>query len=557
MWGYVLGIVEGKVGGLFGASSGMTPRSTPLRTIGANLLAWAAMASGLVLASRALVPSGDAGGELRLALQPMTPKRVPDARAKPTGKIRPTYKMDSFDPLADRIKLDGPAGPGTEIEFAPLRDWAVENAVALAPFWAAAKVSRVDVVGIGDSNQLFDGTGWDSGWTVALSERFGIYASGLISAGENFGMGAGTGHDVGGISFASGPGTQMSWAGPPAPLNDVLGSTGILGPQFSAYLEAGKAEPGTGRLGLVMASGSVVGEASNLRVHFAYGFFGPVQGLAADAGIFTPQARIAGASFPELARGAQVQSLGAGAPGLRWGSLDIPAGSRAVQGWGNLGVEFRWNAWDTPLQGPFVAYWSRYENRDRARGASMHTLYGVGGHSLRRMALGLQQSSDATLSAYFAHIRSLQGPTKRVLVRICSGLNDRSDWNPSVGPGRVSFSWMPEAFADNLLAIRLRLEQIWALNGWDPSELFFLISVSHPPYQIDDLKLASYREVSRQLARLWPRTAAFNFLGVTTANELYAQCWFAYCGDKFHLSPEGFVGLSRLELEQLVKQSGQ
>ncbi len=187
----------------------------------------------------------------------------------------------------------------------------------------------------------------------------------------------------------------------------------------------------------------------------------------------------------------------------------------------------------------------------------MHTLYGVGGHSARRMALGLQQIPDATLSAYFAHIRSLQGPTKRVLVRICSGLNDRSDWNPSVGPARVQFSWRAEGFADNLLAMRQRLEQIWTLNGWDLSELYFLLTVSHPPYQIDDSKLAEYRLVTRQLAQLWPRTAAFNFLGVTTANELYAQCWFAYCGDKFHLSPAGFIGTSRLELEQLVKQSGQ
>jgi hypothetical protein len=525
-----------------------------------DLVAWSALlaAIGAVVAVGLRVPGLSEGSRGVVAVrQPMTPKVLPPGRGKPTGKIRPTYKMDSFDPLEGRVTKTGPEGPGGAIEFTPLRDWAVENAVALAPFWAAAKVSRVDVVGIGDSNQLFDGTGWDSGWTVALSERFGIYASGLISAGENFGMGAGTGHDVGGISFASGPGTQMSWAGPPAPLSDVLGSTGILGPQFSAYLEAGKTEPGTGRLGLVMAPGSVIGEASNLRVHFAYGFFGPLQGLAADAGRFTPQARIAGASFPELVRGPSVESAGPGAPGLRWGTLDIPAGSRAIQTWGDLGVEFRWNAWESPLKGPFVAYWSRFENRDRARGASMHTLYGVGGHSLRRMALALQHASNETLSAYFAHVRSLQGPTKRVLVRICSGLNDRSDWNPSVGIARVPFSWMPEGFADNLLAIRMRLEQIWALNGWNQNELFFLLTVSHPPYQPDDLKLASYRAVARELAQAWPRTAAFNFLGVTTANELYAQCWFAYCGDRFHLSPEGFIGASRLELERLISLSGQ
>ncbi|MDX2016668.1 MAG: hypothetical protein SFY95_03390 [Planctomycetota bacterium] len=525
-----------------------------------HALAWAGLAMGFACAAVFGLRAGlglEPAPQVRAVAQPMTPQRLPDSRAKTKGKIRPTWKMDSFDPLDGRVNLGGPAGPGEEIEFSPLRDWAVENAVALAPVWAAAKVSRIDVVGIGDSNQLFDGTGWDSGWTVALAERFGIYASGLISAGENFGMGAGTGHDVGGISFASGPGTQMSWAGPPAPLNAVLGSTGLLGPQFSAYLEAGKVEPGTGRLGLVMAPGSVVGESSNLRVHFAYGFFGPVEGLTAEAGRFTPQARIAGASFPELARGASVESVGAGPAGLRWGTIDVPAAPRVVTGWGNLGVEFRWNAWESPLQGPFVAYWSRFENRDRARGASMHTLYGVGGHSARRMALALQQIPDATLSAYFAHIRSLQGPTKRVLVRICSGLNDRSDWNPSVGPARVQFSWRAAGFADNLLAMRQRLEQIWTLNGWDLSELYFLLTVSHPPYQIDDSKLAEYRLVTRQLAQLWPRTAAFNFLGVTTANELYAQCWFAYCGDKFHLSPAGFVGTSRLELEQLVNQSGQ
>ncbi len=56
------------------------------------------------------------------------------------------------------------------------------NAEALAPFFDQAASGRVDVVGIGDSNQLYAGHGWDTGWAVALAERYGLYATGLHSA---------------------------------------------------------------------------------------------------------------------------------------------------------------------------------------------------------------------------------------------------------------------------------------------------------------------------------------------------------------------------------------
>ena len=54
----------------------------------------------------------------------------------------------------------------------------------------AAATSRVDVVMIGDSNQLYGGVGYDDGWARSLSQRFGLYGTGLHFLGENDGQGA-------------------------------------------------------------------------------------------------------------------------------------------------------------------------------------------------------------------------------------------------------------------------------------------------------------------------------------------------------------------------------
>ena len=78
----------------------------------------------------------------------------------------------------------------------------VYNAQEVAPFFDRAAATRVDVVMLGDSNQVFANTGWDHGWGKALAGRFGMYATGLLSAGENEGNGAGIGYGGPGLGAA-------------------------------------------------------------------------------------------------------------------------------------------------------------------------------------------------------------------------------------------------------------------------------------------------------------------------------------------------------------------
>ncbi len=93
-------------------------------------------------------------------------------------------------------------------------DEAVIGGPALAPVWeAASNGGRVDVVCIGDSNQLYFGTGWDEGWARALHEQFGLYATGLHSAGESNGVNSGVGWTWGTTATV---GTSFTHSGAPA-----------------------------------------------------------------------------------------------------------------------------------------------------------------------------------------------------------------------------------------------------------------------------------------------------------------------------------------------------
>src|SRR5262245_24536385 len=87
---------------------------------------------------------------------------------------------------------------------------------------ARLNTSRVDFVGIGDSNQLLSGAGWDHGFQFALSKQFTMWATGLISANENDGNGAGVGYRYSWLF-----GNVLSSTGAPAELDVYVDATDI------------------------------------------------------------------------------------------------------------------------------------------------------------------------------------------------------------------------------------------------------------------------------------------------------------------------------------------
>lgn len=409
------------------------------------------------------------------------------------------------------------------------------NAHALAPFFDAASVGRIDVVGIGDSNQLYNGAGWDHGLQRAICLRYGMYATSLLAAGEGQVGGNGSGMGYGFQGFSTAGAGQFQYSGAPAFYDSMLWPDDLKGPLRYAYVPTGANASTTFNLGFFLEPGCMLDVNANLRFSSAYGVF---DGPAAE---FNPTVRLQQPPYSTIVTGATVSASGAMA-GVAATSLDLPAAAR------NAYLNYRIAAWGQPLVGPFIWYYMRAENVSRTRGASFHTLYGIGGRSAHDMAQGLLGAPDADLTLFFSQVRSLQGPTKRVLVRVNTAVNDRNETEPSLGPNPQPIGNSPAAYADNLQAIINRLGAIWTLNQWDAGELFFLLTPSHPVAEPDEPLLVAYRAAAEQVALSNPRTAVVRLDELTTATEMLANGWYQAGGfDRNHLTQAAFEELSRRE----------
>ncbi len=408
----------------------------------------------------------------------------------------------------------------------------------VAPALRSAAVGRVDVVGIGDSNELFGGHGWDEGWTKALHARFGLFATALLAPGENSGNGAGVGWGCGVFStLGSG---QFRYSGAPALQESYLPASPWMRPQNYLYVGAGEvAATGSNNGVYVLRSGGVDVD-SRLRFHFSFATFPG----AASAG-FTPVVRLQQPPYSTLATGGVVGVDGPGAPSHGW--VEVPAAPRGAD------LNMRINAFGAPLAGPFLLYSMRAEVVDRPEGASFTTLYGDGGRTARDMAERLILAPDNQLLLFFGRLRALQGEgARRVVVRVNTGLNDRNETRVSIGPAPALPGNSGAAFADNLRAIALRLRAVWALGEWPEDELFLVFTVSHPVSDPDDALLEAYRREAARVCAEFPRCAAVNLAALTNAAEMLALGWYQSGGaDRNHLTAQAFEALGARELDAL------
>jgi hypothetical protein len=420
---------------------------------------------------------------------------------------------------------------------APAAAQTTVDAADLAPVWARGADGRVDVVMLGDSNQLHNGFGWDEGWNFALRQTFGLYATGLLHAGENNGVGAGVGWGYNTSStFAGG---QFLYGGAPPEL-DVLMNEDAW-PDRYLYVPEGALATGTQNMGMILAG--ALDESAALRFHVTMATFPGAPGADLNA---RPNVRLDRPPWSIIALGDDVRTR-VGAFGVVSGVVDVPAEP------GRLGpFAFRYTPFDgaQPVRGPFLAYYLRAEEPGRSSGASAHTFFAFGGRSARFMAERLLAMSDAGLDLYFAKVRELQAPPRRVLVRIAQGLNDRNDTGPSLGLGLPSNT--PEGYADNLRVSMDRIAGVWTRNGWPGDELFFLLAPSHPVADPDEELLVRFRAAADALALSRPRTASVRFDRLTSATEMLASGWYNLGGaSRNHLSQAGFRALAARELDAL------
>jgi len=398
--------------------------------------------------------------------------------------------------------------------------------VAKAVLQALAR-RRVDFVGIGDSNQLHGGNGWDDGFQYALlncSSPSPMYASGLLSQNEGQGIGAGVGYAANGGFYAG------AFSGAPAPLDQFMNpGTGTLAPGNYSYIASGP----SGGSQVFLTHGLGLDVTAPLIYSLWYGTF------PGGAGSFQAGARN-NVTFAIIGY-AGSQSTNAGAYGMRRLDFQIPANSVPSAQDIQFGVSMTGGA---SVAGPYFGTWMRVLNPNVLAGFSYHTLYGVGGQPLRVMASALQGANPAFLTHFFSIIREQQQQSPRMIVVIINaGMNDRNDAsNTSVGPQAVMTGDSAGAFYDNGRAAILAIRNIWKINGWPLNELYFWILPSQPQSAPDDTKIVSYRTASQRLCDSFPRA------WTTDLNVLYTYTQGVTNG--YFFGPPSDTHLTQLGYEQ-------
>lgn len=426
------------------------------------------------------------------------------------------------------------ASVGLMVFFTPL--WGqTTGAESLRAFWEANAVDRTDIVMLGDSNQLYGADGWEQGWFEACAGRFGVYATGLISAGENHGYGVGLG------SFCSviAPGelSSFQYEGAPQPFSSFCDPT--VSPMGYLYVQAGSAVPATENSGMTVDPLHPMGMSGPLRFWFDYGTF-PESG-----GRFRPILRYHAEPYSVLVRADEISTHGP--VGLRTAWIDLPPGDRTLP----LGLRFSEPS-DGPLQGPFFALWMRCERTDVAAGTSVHTLFARGGASARDAAEALLNAPMSTLTAYFQRMTSLQRGPRRALVRICFGINDVHEDMPSVGHAHEPQGNSPQAYADNIHAIIDQLTIAWRAAGLPQAGLFVLLTPSHPVTNLDEPALLAFRSECDAIAASTPNVACVRLDQLTSAAEMQSRGWYHLPEDPSHLSRSGYINLAAREVGSLL-----
>jgi len=389
-----------------------------------------------------------------------------------------------------RLRTITPALAGLCITAIAHAQGVVRNGYALSVFFDDATKGRVDVVCLGDSNQLHYGGGWDRAWTRALQRRLGIYATGVTTPGEGGGSGLGVGEGY--STIATDGGSFVIGTAPDDVDRYFNAMRADLSPHGYVYLPPGVSTNQT--VGIRVFDYAPFDVHDALKFHYTYGVFG-----GGGEGSFQPSVRSEAPPFTEFLRLPIISTKDGtfGSFKVTTGSLELPAFRRPPH------MTFRLSSNASPITGPFVAYGMRIEHLNSRKGASLNTLYAKGSQSARDMAAALIACEDATLTTYFSQVRML-GAT-RVLIRINTGVNDRNETLASVGPERVSDGSSPAAYEDNLVAIINRIHEIWRLNDWDARELHFLITPSHPRGFPEAEPMLGYREAARAIADRFPR----------------------------------------------------
>lgn len=436
---------------------------------------------------------------------------------------------------------------------------AVINGNAVAPVLASAAQRRIDMVCIGDSNQQYNGYGFSIGLQTELARRFGLYATGLIPAGEGGGSGANTALNVSGFQTISGynpavVGFGIGFTGNRAPDEaDRFLSTGVLGgltgfnllPNAYFYVTGGGTH--TSDIGYTLNPNGPWNISSAWNFYYTVGIIA-TSGTPSTNGNHRPIVRLS--SSPSTTLTSDNRRLTADTFTLTTQKLFVAADSNR----GVTGLQFLMKPpAGQAITGPSIAYYYRAEDVNKQTGLSVHNLYAQGGKSAFDMARSLQNATNETLTEYFKQVRSLQNGVPRVIFRIDTGLNDRNLSVTSAGPSKVpaASGSRGEAFYDNVTAIIDRIEEIWKLNGWDVTETYFLLTSSHAVTASAD-KMNEYRRAADALANKRSRVTAVDMSVVLPVFGITSNSYYDVAGPD-HLTNQGYQYLARREILAILQ----
>jgi len=427
-----------------------------------------------------------------------------------------------------------PAGPDA-------RQWpgAAIGGHRLAPFFRASAHRRVDILGIGDSNHVYFGHGWEEGWNTALSVRSGVYGTGLHTFGEGSGNGSGIGHRCGVFSTINSGVFEYGDSGT-AFDRFMNGTVRPTGNSNYIYLPPGAEASSFNVTGLFLSSNSPIRASGDVRFQYVIGRF--EDSIAR----IRPIIRVNEFPYSLLVQSEPISMAGPNDLAVLELSIDdAPAADIGFQLALPGGPDY---------EAPLLALYVSADDPQRAYGYAYHVLYYGGGSSLRTMAGRLNALDPAQLELFMSLTadgqRDEAGPL--TLVRINSGLNDLRSIEPSFVAGIVPGS-SPEAYEDNLRAIIAELSARWRAAGLADESLYFLITPSHPIGGSDARLLARYGDIAEQVALSLPRAACVRLDRLTDPSEMVERGWYRAADDRYHLTQPGYIELSQRELEALER----
>jgi hypothetical protein len=356
-----------------------------------------------------------------------------------------------------------------------------------------AQTRRVDFIYVSDSNGQYNGWGWASGFTVALGNKYGLYASPVYPQEAG-----GTAYSTAGnplfdaIAGATGattgaPSAQAPFAMPYA--SYLFQATSSIGNSNGLYL----------RIAPTDANGVAFNgfnSAANLRYWMGYGTF------ASGGGSFKPAARYDVSPYTALVTGSTV-NVHTGTDGQGITSLSLAAASRAHD------VSFRWQLpGGTASVASTTELWQRLENQDATAGISITELYAKAGKDLYDYATTFNGYTQAQWTNYFNTVTYQQvqaGKTPTVVFFINSGDNDINDVRTSIGPIGGLANNTAAGYADNLAACVNAITAAWTGAGLQIGNngspgLYFLIVPSHVYGNPDNSTLISMRAAAASYA---------------------------------------------------------